>query len=61
MPAVVASTYFMFLYPLFSIIEFYFEKPKFIMIASSVGAMLNISLKPQANFQPIFSYLGKWR
>ena len=44
MPAVVASTYFMFLYPLFSIIEFYFEKPKFIMIASSVGAMLNILL-----------------
>lgn len=44
MPAVVSSTFFMFLYPLFSIIEFYFEKPKFIMIASTVGAVLNVLL-----------------
>lgn len=54
MPSVVSSTFFMFLYPLFSIIEFYFEKPKFIMIASTVGAVLNVLL----NYLliPVFGY-----
>ena len=26
-----------------------------------ISRSLEISKKPQANFQPIFSYLGKWR
>jgi len=44
MPPVVASTFFLFLYPLFSIVEFYYERTKFIMIASSLGAITNIIL-----------------
>ena len=43
-PPVSASIYFMFLYPLFGNIEFYYEKTKFVMIASSIGAVLNIVL-----------------
>ena len=54
MPPVAASVYFMFLYPLFANVEFYFEKTKFVMIASCVGALLNIVLN--AIFIPIFGY-----
>lgn len=43
-PPVAASVFFTFLYPLFSNIEFYFEKTKFIMFASCVSAILNIVL-----------------
>jgi len=43
-PPVAASVYFMFLYPLFGNIEFYFEETKFIMIASCFGAAANIAL-----------------
>lgn len=43
-PPVAASVYFMFLYPLFANFEFYFEKTKFIMVASCCGAGLNILL-----------------
>ena len=43
-PPVAASVFFMFLYPLFGNIEFYYEKTKPIMIASSIGAVLNIVL-----------------
>ena len=34
----------MFLYPLFANIEFYYEKTKFVMVASCSGALLNILL-----------------
>lgn len=54
MPPVVASTFFLFLYPLFSNIEFYFEKTKFIMVASSSGAVVNIILN--YIFIPIYGY-----
>lgn len=43
-PPVAASTFFMFLYPVFSNVEFYYEKTKFIMVASCLGAALNILL-----------------
>ena len=44
MPSVAASVFFMFLYPLFANIEFYYEKTKFVMVASCSGALLNILL-----------------
>ena len=44
MPPVAASVFFMFLYPLFANIEFYYEKTKFVMVASCSGALLNILL-----------------
>lgn len=44
MPPVAATVFFMFLYPLFANVEFYFEKTKFIMVASCVGAGLNMIL-----------------
>lgn len=44
MPPVAASVYFMFLYPLFGNIEFYFEKTTYVTIASCIGAIANIIL-----------------
>jgi len=43
-PPVAMGTYFMFLYGLFSNFEFYFEKTKYMMVASVSGAVLNIVL-----------------
>ena len=43
-PPVAMSSFFIFLYDLFAKFEFYFEKTKFIMIASVLGALLNIIL-----------------
>lgn len=43
-PPVAASVYFMFLYSLFANIEFYFEKTKYVMVASCAGAITNIIL-----------------
>ena len=53
-PPVAISVYFMFLYPLFGNIEFYFEETKFTMFASCIGAVLNVVLN--AIFIPIFGY-----
>lgn len=53
-PPVAASVYFIFLYSLFANIEFYFEKTKFVMIASCGGAIANIILN--YIFIPIFGY-----
>lgn len=44
MPPVAASVFFMFLYPLFANVEFYYEKTKFVMVASCIGAASNIIL-----------------
>ena len=43
-PPVSIGTYFMFLYNLLAVFEFYFEKTKFIMVASVLAAVLNIIL-----------------
>lgn len=48
------SVFFTFLYGLFGNIEFYFEKSKFVMIASVSGAVLNIVLN--AICIPLFGY-----
>lgn len=43
-PPVACAIYFKFLYPLFSTVEFYYEKTGFVMIASCLGAVANIIL-----------------
>lgn len=43
-PPIAESLLFMFIYPLFSNVEFYFEKTKFIMVASGAAAVANIGL-----------------
>lgn len=43
-PPVAISVYFMFLYPIFGNIEFYFEANNFVMWASIGGAVMNIIL-----------------
>lgn len=43
-PPVAEALFFMFVYPLFCNIEFYFEKTKIIMFASGVAAVVNIGL-----------------
>ncbi len=53
-PPLVAGIYYTFLYPLFGNIEFYFEKTKYVMIASCTGAAANILLN--WIFIPIFGY-----
>lgn len=55
-PPVTVSVYFMFLYPLFANVEFYFEENKYIMTASCVGAIANISLN--YFFIPIFGFMA---
>lgn len=55
-PPVSASVYFMFLYPLFGNIEFYFEKNKFIMVASVLAASMNLLLN--FFFINIFGYVA---
>ncbi|MBQ8527205.1 MAG: oligosaccharide flippase family protein [Lachnospiraceae bacterium] len=52
MPPLAASVYFMFLYPLFGNIEFYFEKTKFVTIASCTGAVANVILN--------YIFIGKY-
>jgi O-antigen/teichoic acid export membrane protein len=55
-PPVAASVYFMFLFPLFGNIEFYFERTKFIMVASSIAAVINLILNYIAI--PRFGYIA---
>ncbi len=43
-PPVAASVYFIFLYYLFSLPQFFFEKTKFLFIASLAAAVLNLGL-----------------
>ena len=43
-PPVTAGAFFMFLYPLFGTIEFYFEENRYVTVASLIGALLNIML-----------------
>lgn len=55
-PPIAVSVYFIFLYTLFANIEFYFEETNFIMIASIIGAALNIILN--FLFIPVFGYFA---
>ena len=53
-PPVTMSVYFMFLYNLFATFEYYYEKTKYVMAASILGAIVNIVLN--AIFIPRFGY-----
>lgn len=55
-PPVTVSVYFMFLYNLFVTFECYFEKTKYVMIASVTGACLNLLLN--YIFIPIYGFLA---
>lgn len=54
-PPVMMSSFFTFLYSVFSIVELYFEETKKIMIASIASAILNIILN--AVLIPFFGYI----
>lgn len=53
-PPVAASVYFIFLYNIFAIPQMYYEKQKFMSVASIVAALLNIVLN--AIFIPVFGF-----
>ena len=55
-PPVTMAVYFKFTYCLFANFEFYFEKTGWVMVASVVGAVLNIILN--AIFIPIYGYIA---
>ena len=55
-PPVTLAAYFMFLYPMFGAIEFYFEINHYVTIASCFGAVLNVALN--AVFIPVFGYVA---
>ena len=54
MPIIAGAVFFMFLYTLYGNIEFYYEKTKFVMIASCFAAGLNVLLN--YIFIPIYGY-----
>lgn len=43
-PPVTAGAFFLFLYPLFGSVEFYYKENKYVTIASMIGAVLNVGL-----------------
>ena len=43
-PPVACAVFFKFLYPMFSTVEFYYERTGFILAASCFGALINIAL-----------------
>lgn len=55
-PVVALSVYFTFCYNLFSNIEFYYGETKFVMVASTTGAILNVVLN--AICIPLFGYIA---
>lgn len=55
-PAVAGSAYFTFCYGLFSNVEFYYSSTHYVMIASVIGAVLNIALN--AIFIPIYGFVA---
>lgn len=55
-PAVAISVYFTFCYSMFSTIQFYYGATWFVMVASVVGAVLNVVLN--AVFIPIFGFIA---
>lgn len=55
-PAVALSVYYSFCYGLFSAVEFYFGSTQLVMIASTVGAVINIILN--WIFIPIYGFIA---
>jgi len=56
LPPIVVASFFMLLYPLYANIEFYYEKRILTMIASMVGAALNVVLN--WIFIPLYGYIA---
>lgn len=56
MPPVMISSFFTFLYSIFSIVEMYYEETKKVMVASIAAAVLNVFLN--CVFIPIFGYIA---
>ena len=65
-PPVTAGMFFLFLYPLFGAVEFYFEENRYVTLASIAGALLNIILNyifiplygfPAAAYTTLFCYI----
>lgn len=55
-PPVTVSIYFTFLYNLFATFEYYFNKTKWVMVASVIGAAANIVLN--AIFIPLYGFVA---
>lgn len=55
-PPIAMSVYFTYMYDLLAKFAFYYEKTKFVMIASVVGAVLNVILNYL--FIPLFGYIA---
>lgn len=55
-PSVSISSYVVFCYGFYSLVEFYYSKTKYVMVASSVSAILNVILN--AVFIPIFGFIA---
>ena len=55
-PPVAVGAFFMFLYPLFGSVEFYFNGNRFVTAASIIGASLNLLLN--YIFIPIFGFIA---
>lgn len=55
-PAVAISVYFTFCYGLYSNVEFYFESTHYVMIASVIGATLNVVLN--AIYIPLYGFIA---
>lgn len=55
-PSVSISSYVVFCYGFYGLIEFYYSKTKYVMVASSVSAILNVILN--AVFIPIFGFIA---
>ena len=55
-PPVTMSVFFQFMYSLFASFEFYYEKTRWVMAASVIGAVLNVVLN--AVFIPIYGYIA---
>ena len=55
-PVVTLSVFYTFCYDLFASIEFYYGSTKFVMVASCIGALLNLILN--AIFIPIYGFMA---
>lgn len=55
-PPVALSVFFQFLYTFFAVFEFYYEKTKYIMAATTIGAVINIILNYV--FINLFGYMA---
>lgn len=55
-PSVSLSVYFTFCYSLFSTVEFYYGETRFVMVASMIGAALNVFLN--AIFIPLYGFIA---